>query len=115
MQFEMQNNRTPTAEDITDVQALLPVTMPDASQQQLTSWLQSPDEFAPVCSVLGGVIANNVVKAVSHSGAPLHNLFYYTLFDGRGVVEAMPPQGKANGQNGTHFVPSTAAAEAIEL
>ena len=56
-------------------------------------------ELAPVCAVGGGVVANNVIRALSHSGAPLHNLFFYCLLDGRGVVELRPREaaGPANG------------------
>ena len=35
-------------------------------------------ELVPVCSVVGGVIAQEVIKAVSHSEVPINNVF---LFD----------------------------------
>ncbi len=69
----------------------------DNAQAVMTDWLCGGEEFAPVCAVVGGVAANNVVKAVSHSGAPLHNCFYFSLFDGRGVVEQHPAEAVANG------------------
>lgn len=58
-----------------------------SAQQLLAAMLSGAAEFAPVCAVLGGVMANNVVAAVSANGAPLNNLLYYTLFDGRAIVE----------------------------
>lgn len=61
---------------------------------QLLQW-QFAGEAAPVCAVLGGVIANNVVAAVSGSSAPLHNLLYYSLADSRAVVEHQPPADAA--------------------
>lgn len=36
-------------------------------------------ELAPVCSVLGGIISNEVIKAISGKGAPANNVL---LFDG---------------------------------
>ncbi|GLC36363.1 hypothetical protein PLESTB_000769800 [Pleodorina starrii] len=46
-------------------------------------------ELAPVCAVVGGVVANNVLRAVSHVGPPLRNLFCYSLLvrDGLGMEE----------------------------
>lgn len=83
-------------------------------QPVLESWVSSEEEFAPVCAVVGGVAANNVVKAVSRSGAPVNNLFLYDLSDGRGVVEqrggAPAAAGAANGKPGAAPV-----EEAIEL
>lgn len=60
------------------------------AEQLLQSVISGAAEFAPVCAVLGGVIANNVVMAVSASGTPLNNMLYYTLFDGRAIVETQP-------------------------
>lgn len=36
------------------------------------------DQVVPVCAVLGGVIAQDVIKAVSHKEVPVNNVF---LFD----------------------------------
>ena len=79
----------------------------DILHQLLTSYANGDGEFAPVCAVVGGVMANNVIKAVSHSGAPVKNMFYYGLFDGRGLVEDMPLEGEEKQQaaaaaNGVH-------------
>eukprot|EP00878_Enallax_costatus_P023505 GHUV01025004.1.p1 GENE.GHUV01025004.1~~GHUV01025004.1.p1 ORF type:complete len:245 (+),score=77.43 GHUV01025004.1:744-1478(+) len=61
-----------------------------SAEQLLTSVVTNAAEFAPVCAILGGVIANNVVMAVSASDTPLNNMLYYTLFDGRAIVETQP-------------------------
>ncbi len=49
-------------------------------------------ELPPVCAVVGGVVANNVLRAVSHVNAPLRNVFLYSLGcrDGLGVEECFP-------------------------
>lgn len=39
-------------------------------------------------AVLGGVVANDVIKVVASKGEPLiNNLFMYSLLDGAGWVE----------------------------
>ena len=44
-------------------------------------------EIAPVAAVTGGVLAQEVVKAVSRKDVPLINLFVYNPVDGTGYVE----------------------------
>ena len=44
-------------------------------------------ELAPINAVIGGVLANEVLKLVSHKGEPFNNFFFFTLSDGAGVVE----------------------------
>lgn len=39
-----------------------------AHQQLMDALVHGAAEFAPVCAVLGGVVANNIIRAVSHSG-----------------------------------------------
>jgi hypothetical protein len=39
-----------------------------AHEQLMDAVVQGAAEFAPVCAVLGGVVANNIIRAVSHSG-----------------------------------------------
>lgn len=54
-----------------------------------------PDEFAshctaqvsPVCAIVGGVVGQEVVKAVSGKDAPLNNFFFYDGLEGHGSVE----------------------------
>jgi ubiquitin-like 1-activating enzyme E1 A len=38
-------------------------------------------------AVVGGILANDLLKAVSKKGEPIHNLFMYSLADGVGSVE----------------------------
>ncbi len=54
------------------------------------------DEFAPVAAVLGGVIGNDVIRAVSHSDVPTNNIFLYSL-SGRPLVQVLPPPGSGVG------------------
>jgi len=41
----------------------------------------------PTSAVVGGVVANAIVKAISKVGAPLRNFFFFSPADGQGVVE----------------------------
>ena len=47
------------------------------------------EELAPVSAVLGGTLANEVVKALSRRGEPLRNFFFFTLLDGTGSVDLL--------------------------
>lgn len=103
LQTEQQLQRALTASDLQAAQQHLDTSCSNntphqvAAQQLLAAWLQNPAEFAPVCAVLSGVIANNVVAAVSASSAPLNNLLYYSLFDSRAIVEQQPAAAAAGG------------------
>jgi hypothetical protein len=61
--------------------------------------------------VLGGIIANNVVAAVSGSGAPLNNMLYYSLLDGRAIVETQPVGASSSGQQGKAAAAAGAAQQ----
>ena len=47
------------------------------------------EEFAPACAVMGGIIANNAIKAISSTGEPTRNFVMYSVADGTGAVEEM--------------------------
>ena len=49
-------------------------------------YLEGAGEFAPVCSVMGGMMANEIVKIVSLKGDPVQNFLFYDIFDGKGVL-----------------------------
>lgn len=98
LQTEQQLKRPLTAADLPAAQQQLRTSCSNnsaahqtAAEALLAAWLQNPEEFAPVCAVLGGVIANNVVAAVSAASEPLNNLLYYSLVDSRAIVEQQPP------------------------
>ncbi|KAI8463493.1 MAG: SUMO-activating enzyme 1B [Monoraphidium minutum] len=83
--------------------------------ERLLSWVAAGgSEFAPVAAVTGGVIGNDVIRAVSHSDAPINNLFLYTLSD-RPLVQTLPPPGAAGGGGGGGAAAQwQAAAELID-
>ena len=46
------------------------------------------DEMPAISAIVGGILANDVLKAVSKKGEPIRNLFMYSLADGVGSIEA---------------------------
>ncbi len=58
----------------------------------LEAWACFGTELAPVASVVGGIVANHVIRAVSGVNPPIKNLFFFSLFDNSGIVEDMPLQ-----------------------
>ncbi|EDO49380.1 predicted protein [Nematostella vectensis] len=44
-------------------------------------------ELSPVCAIVGGVVGQEIVKAVSGKDAPLNNFFFYDGLEGHGMVE----------------------------
>ncbi|CAM4614083.1 SUMO-activating enzyme subunit 1 [Lepidochelys kempii] len=48
-------------------------------------------EMAPVCAVLGGVLGQEVVKALSQRDPPHNNFFFFDGIKGNGVVECLGP------------------------
>ena len=57
----------------------------------LTDYVTYDEEMPAVNAVVGGVLANEVLKAVSYSGAPLKNMFFFSAHDGAGTVEDLSP------------------------
>ncbi|WOL11430.1 SUMO-activating enzyme subunit 1B-1-like [Canna indica] len=43
--------------------------------------------YPPVCAILGGILGQEVIKAISGKGDPLKNFFYFDAADGKGVIE----------------------------
>ncbi|KAB7495258.1 SUMO-activating enzyme subunit 1 [Armadillidium nasatum] len=44
-------------------------------------------QVSPICAVVGGVLGQEIIKAVSGKDAPLNNFFFFSPDDGAGVVE----------------------------
>jgi ubiquitin-like 1-activating enzyme E1 A len=47
------------------------------------------NEMPAVNAIVGGILANAVLSAVSRKGEPLNNLFCFSLLDGMGMVETV--------------------------
>ena len=42
-------------------------------------------ELSPVCAVVGGIVAQELVKAVSKKGRTMENAFFFDSEEGRGT------------------------------
>ncbi|KAH0508793.1 SUMO-activating enzyme subunit 1 [Microtus ochrogaster] len=52
---------------------------------------RDPSLIAPVCAVVGGILAQEIVKALSQWDPP-HNFFFFDGMKGNGVVECLGPK-----------------------
>ncbi|RVW52595.1 SUMO-activating enzyme subunit 1A [Vitis vinifera] len=59
--------------------------VPDALLERLVS---DTSEFPPVCAILGGILGQEVIKAISGKGDPLKNFFFLMPLMGLAVVPA---------------------------
>ena len=98
--FEQDAGRFPGPEDVERVKALsishaassgfnegqVAAALPE---DLLSDFSDSSEELPAVNAVIGGILANEALKAVSHHGAPINNVFLYSLHDGLGEVETM--------------------------
>lgn len=81
--FRDQYNRNPTFESKEDdIKKLIEIKQEVLNKHQVVQDKLKEDifdlifdEIAPVCAVVGGVIAQEVIKAVSHKELPIYNLF----------------------------------------
>jgi len=48
-------------------------------------------ELSPVCSAVGGVMAQEIIKGVSKRGTPIHNYFLFDGIESTGVNETVNP------------------------
>ncbi|KAF5299386.1 hypothetical protein FQR65_LT09427 [Abscondita terminalis] len=46
-------------------------------------------EIAPICAIVGGVVAQEVIKAVSHKEVPIHNMFLLNPYTFSGKEESV--------------------------
>lgn len=57
--------------------------------QVLEELVTGDAELPPVNAVLGGVLANEILKVVSHRGEPVNNCFFFSLMDNVGQIETL--------------------------
>ncbi|KAF9618160.1 hypothetical protein IFM89_000563 [Coptis chinensis] len=58
--------------------------IPDSLLQRL---LMGTMEHPPVCAIIGGILGQEVIKAISGKGDPLKNFFFFDAMDGKGIIE----------------------------
>jgi len=93
LEFFEQHKRKPT-NSASDIEELLKLRNGFAQKNGISSELIDDANFtnvygalSPVCAITGGILAQEVVKAISHKDCPLVNLFVYNPVAGSGFVE----------------------------
>ncbi|KAL5008414.1 hypothetical protein ScPMuIL_013995 [Solemya velum] len=97
LSFIKQMGRRPAIEskeeDKNKLQAIRQETLeqmkinPDTLQEEIFNHCFA--EVGPVCAIVGGVLAQEIIKAVSHKDQPHNNFFFYNGMDGSGLVDCI--------------------------
>lgn len=103
--FEENEGRSPGEVSIADLPGVLKVRK-ELCDRNLLNESHIPDillerllvgarEFPPVCAIIGGILGQEVIKAISGKGDPLKNFFFFDAMDGKGIIEdiSSPKQG----------------------
>ncbi|MCO5569322.1 hypothetical protein L7F22_023034 [Adiantum nelumboides] len=99
--FEQSNLRAPGQVAFEDLTAILDTRkrycesqgVPETSvpEKLLHRLLQTGErELPPVCAIIGGILGQEVLKALSGKGEPLKNFFFFDPSDGKGIIEEIP-------------------------
>ncbi|MBN3318424.1 SAE1 enzyme, partial [Atractosteus spatula] len=97
LKFRTDKGRDPHPESFTDDSQLLLQIRDDVLDSLGLGTELVPDEFvsycfsemSPVCAVLGGVLGQEIVKALSQRDAPHKNFFFFDGWKGTGVVDCL--------------------------
>ncbi|KAI7866459.1 hypothetical protein BDF14DRAFT_1813513 [Spinellus fusiger] len=96
--FQRQHNRSPQPEDLDDILKQKPEyllamgikeesVLEDVYLTDLATLLAT--EMAPVAAIVGGVLAQEMIKVLSAKELPVQNWFYYNGRDGSGLVHQL--------------------------
>lgn len=91
--FEQKHNRPAQSEDLSEIKQIIQKHITQAKLAKLNVPDDLIEEFLcdehlpAVNAICGGVLANEMLKAVSHKGEPVNNFFFFGLSDGAGVVQ----------------------------
>ncbi|KAL8140136.1 hypothetical protein V2J09_006157 [Rumex salicifolius] len=77
-------NALKTRKDLCEANSFSETQIPDSLLGRL---LEGRREFPPVCAILGGILGQEVIKAISGKGETLKNFFFYDAMDGKGIIE----------------------------
>ncbi|PIN13395.1 SMT3/SUMO-activating complex, AOS1/RAD31 component [Handroanthus impetiginosus] len=75
--------------ELCEAESLDESQIPDSLLERL---LEGRTEFPPVCAVIGGILGQEVIKAISGKGNPLKNFFFFDAMDGKGIIEDIHKQ-----------------------
>ncbi|XP_065872989.1 SUMO-activating enzyme subunit 1B-1-like isoform X1 [Euphorbia lathyris] len=74
--------------ELCEAQSLNESHIPNALLERL---VMGRTEFPPVCAIVGGILGQEVIKAISGKGDPLKNFFFFDAKDGKGIIEDISP------------------------
>ncbi|KAG0565130.1 hypothetical protein M758_8G162400 [Ceratodon purpureus] len=72
-----------------EAQTVAESLVPEALLQKLLR--AGSTELPPVCAILGGIVGQELIKAMSCKGEPLSNYFFFDAGDGKGIIEKVAP------------------------
>jgi hypothetical protein len=64
------------------------VDLHHCNRQLVQSWRR---DLAPTCAILGGIVAQEIIKIVSGKGQPLSNVFTFDGLHGPGLIDSIAP------------------------
>ncbi|GFZ03907.1 SUMO-activating enzyme 1A [Actinidia rufa] len=83
--FEEAEGRNPGQTSIEDLpKSLNESSIPDLLLERLVTGTR---EFPPVCAIVGGILGQEVIKAISGKGDPVKNFFFFDAMEGKGTIE----------------------------
>lgn len=106
-EFEQANERTPGQVSSDDLTAALDLRkrlcelqgVPESwiSEKLLDKLLDAGTrELPPVCAIMGGILGQELLKAMSGKGEPLKNFFYFDPSEGKGIIEDISNEIRPN-------------------
>jgi len=94
--FEQQHARFPATADLEQLTAAWQAAAEEAGldpsvlpADELAAYAQQGEDMPAINAIVGGVLANDLIKAVGRKGEPINNFFLFSLFEGAGAVERM--------------------------
>lgn len=88
LEYELHHRVPPLRSDADALVSFASKAFPNKpiDTRMLHLYLEATGEFPPVCSVMGGMLGNELVKIASLKGDPVQNFMFYDIFDGKGIM-----------------------------
>ena len=90
-QLELENLK-PTLEEVREHISKLPdgdKVVDGVSLEDLALFLDNRIEMPAIAAIVGGLLANEVIKSISHAEEPVCNFFCFDVLSGKGAVEKL--------------------------
>ena len=90
--LELMENLKPTLEEVREHISKLPdgdKVVDGVSLEDLALFLDNRIEMPAIAAIVGGLLANEVIKSISHAEEPVCNFFCFDVLSGKGAVEKL--------------------------